>query len=385
MRPDGSREIQQQPSTIMSTEKNLTQRVVHDARIPVVPDAGREPQVARLKVSENVLSAVGNTPLVRLKRMFTDLPFQLYAKLESLNPGGSMKDRPALQIIRDGIEQGRIVPGHTVVVESSSGNMGIGLAQVCAYYGVRFICVIDPKTTGQNRRVLEIYGAEINLVKEPDPVSGEYLQARINRVRSLLDSFPSSFWPNQYANLLNPLSHHQTMNEILAALDGKLDYLFCATSTCGTLRGCAEYVREHGLTTKIYAVDAQGSVIFGGQEKKKRLIPGHGAAIRPSLFSDQLADRCFHVTDIDCVRACRRLVRYESILAGGSSGAVLTAVEQARHDIPAGANCVAILPDRGERYLDTVYSDEWVLANLGRIPHLDQPSEEAQVCMTATF
>jgi cysteine synthase A len=338
-----------------------------------------------LKVSENVLSVVGNTPLVRLKRMFADMPFQLYAKLESLNPGGSMKDRPALWIIRDGIERGLIMPGRTVVVESSSGNMGIGLAQVCAYYGVRFICVIDPKTTEQNRRVLEIYGAEINQVAEPDPVSGEYLQARINRVNSLLADFPSSFWPNQYANLLNPRAHHETMSEILAALDGQLDYLFCATSTCGTLRGCAEYVRAHGLATKIYAVDALGSMIFGGQEKKKRLIPGHGAAIRPGLFHDQLADRCFHVTDIDCVRACRRLVRSESILAGGSSGAVLTAVAQARHEITAGANCVAILPDRGERYLDTIYSDEWVRTNLGYSLSIDQPSEEAQVCMTATF
>jgi 2,3-diaminopropionate biosynthesis protein SbnA len=369
----------------MSTEKNLTHHAVREARVHVGPGGRRELQAGRLKVSENVLSAVGNTPLVRLKRMFGDLPFQLYGKLESLNPGGSMKDRPALWIIKDGIERGLIVPGRTVVVESSSGNMGIGLAQVCAYYGVRFICVIDPKTTKQNRRVLEIYGAEINLVEEPDPISGEYLQARINRVNSLLLGFPSSFWPNQYANLLNPRAHHQTMSEILDALDGKLDYLFCATSTCGTLRGCAEYVREHELATKIYAVDARGSMIFGGQEKTKRFIPGHGAAIRPDLFRDQLADRCFHVTDIDCVRACRRLVRSESILAGGSSGAVLTAVAQVRHEIPAGATCVAILPDRGERYIDTIYSDEWVQTNLGYILHLDQPGEESQVCLTATF
>lgn len=332
---------------------------------------------------ENVLSAVGNTPLVRLKRLYGDIDFQLYAKLESLNPGGSMKDRPALWIISDGINSGRIVPGRTVVVESSSGNMGIGLAQVCSYYGVRFVCVIDPKTTAQNRLLLEIYGAEINVVEEPDPISGEYLQARINRVNSLLLNFPDAFWPNQYANPLNPRAHQQTMSEIVAALGGRLDYLFCATSTCGTLRGCAEYVREHGLPTKIFAVDAQGSMIFGGQEKKKRYIPGHGAAIRPELFHEELADRCFHVADIDCVLTCRNLVRYESILAGGSSGAVLSAVEQARHDIPDGSVCVAILPDRGERYLDTIYSDDWVRTHLGHVLHLGRPREEEQACLTA--
>jgi 2,3-diaminopropionate biosynthesis protein SbnA len=371
----------------MSMEERLTQRAAPTARTYFASGEWPARQFGRSQVTENVLSAVGNTPLVRLKRVFGDIPFRLYAKLESLNPGGSMKDRPALWIIRDGIERGLIRPGHTVVVESSSGNMGIGLAQVCSYYGLRFICVIDPKTTPQNRRLLEIYGAEINMVEEPDPATGEYLQARLGRVQSLLLSFPSTFWPNQYANLLNPRAHHQTMGEVLYALDGKLDYLFCATSTCGTLRGCAEYVREQGLPTRIYAVDALGSVIFGGQEKKKRLIPGHGAAVRPDLFDERLADRCVHVTDIDCVAGCRRLVKYESILAGGSSGAVLSAIDLVRHEIPADSNVVAILPDRGERYLDTIYSDEWVESHLGPIPSLVHPAEaeEAQACLTVTF
>lgn len=352
----------------MSTESILTQPAAPATGTCAEPSARTVRPGGRAEASENVLSAIGNTPLVRLHRIFGELPFRLYAKLESLNPGGSTKDRPALWIIRDGIERGLIHPGRTVVVESSSGNMGIGLAQVCSYFGLRFVCVIDPKTTEQNRRMLTAYGAEIDCVEEPDPVSGEYLQARISRVRSLLLSYPDVFWPNQYTNLLNPQSHRQTMVEIIRALGGKLDYLFCATSTCGTLRGCSEFVRENGLPTKLYAVDALGSVIFGGQEKKKRLIPGHGAAVRPDLFNEGLADRCVHVTDIDCVVGCRRLVKYESILAGGSSGAVLSAIDQVRHEIPAGANCVAILPDRGERYLDTIYSDEWVERNFGALP-----------------
>jgi cysteine synthase A len=327
---------------------------------------------------DSILSAIGNTPLVKLERVFDDLQFNLYAKLEGFNPGGSSKDRPAIKIIRRAIELGAIVPGETVVIESSSGNMGIGLAQACSYYGVRFICVVDRKTTMQNIRLLEAYGAEVELVSEPDPVTGEYLQARIDRVKNLLFSIPGSFWPNQYANLDNPHAHHQTMREIATQLDNKVDYLFCATSTCGTLRGCTEYIRDHRLNTKTYGVDAVGSVIFGGQKKTKRLIPGHGAAVRPSLFQTTIADDCIHVTDIDCVVHCHQLVRREAILAGGSSGAVIAAVGRVKDLIPDGANCVAILADRGERYLDTIYSDAWVTEYFGDIAEQWQESMEVE-------
>ncbi len=327
---------------------------------------------------DSILSAIGNTPLVKLERVFDDLQFNLYAKLEGFNPGGSSKDRPAIKIIRRAIELGAIVPGETVVIESSSGNMGIGLAQACSYYGVRFICVVDRKTTMQNIRLLEAYGAEVELVSEPDPVTGEYLQARIDRVKNLLFSIPGSFWPNQYANLDNPHAHHQTMREIATQLNNQIDYLFCATSTCGTIRGCTEYIRDHRLNTKTYGVDAVGSVIFGGQKKTKRLIPGHGAAVRPSLFQTTIADDCIHVTDIDCVVYCHQLVRREAILAGGSSGAVIAAVGRVKDLIPEGANCVAILADRGERYLDTIYSNAWVTEHFGDIAYQWQEPMEVE-------
>jgi 2,3-diaminopropionate biosynthesis protein SbnA len=323
-------------------------------------------------VRNGILSAIGNTPLVRLGRVFHDERFRLYAKLEALNPGGSMKDRPAISIITQGLESGAIT-SDSVVIESSSGNMGIGLAQVCCSLGLRFICVIDPKTTMQNIRILEAYGAEIDLVSEPDPDTGEFLQARIDRVKFLVGSIENSFWPNQYANEYNPIAHYQTMDEIVTALDGQLDYFFCATSTCGTLRGCAEYVRSHGLKTQIIAVDAVGSVIFGGCGKK-RLIPGHGASVRSGLFKSGLADDCIHVTDLDCVIGCRRLAKAEAILAGGSSGAVIMAVNRARAHIEKGATCAAILADRGERYLDTIYCDAWVKEHFGDVAHLWQDS-----------
>ena len=325
-------------------------------------------------MNTGVLSAIGNTPLVELTRIFGDRRFRLYAKLEALNPGGSMKDRPALQILSDGMRSGRISPD-TIVIESSSGNMGIGLAQACSILGLKFICVVDPKTTSQNIRLLEAYGAQVDQVTEPDPTTGEYLQARLNRVRELLSSTRNGFWPNQYANQQNAIAHHQTMHEIVTALGGAVDFLFCATSTCGTLRGCAEYVREHALTTKIVAVDAVGSVIFGGQ-RAKRLVPGHGAAVRPELYQPDLADQCVHVTDLDCITGCRRLARLEAILAGGSSGAVLMAIDHLRPALPQNSVCVAILADRGERYLDTIYSDEWVKKHFGQVSHLWEDARE---------
>jgi len=328
-------------------------------------------------MNESILSTIGHTPLVRLTRVLADCPFQLFAKLEGFNPGGSAKDRPALHILQEAMRTGAIKPW-TVVIESSSGNLGIGLAQACRYLGLRFICVVDPKTTEQNIRILRAYGAEIDMVLKPHPVTGEFLQARIDRIQTLLQTIGDSFWTNQYANLSNARAHYSTtMEEIATELDGRIDCLFVSTSTCGTLRGCAEYVRDHHLDTKIFAVDARGSVIFGGQPAK-RLLPGHGAGRRPELYRADLADECLWVTDLECIVGCRRLVHSEAILAGGSSGGVLMAVEQVKEHIPADATCVVIFHDRGERYLDTVYSDEWVAEHFGDVAYLWQSQEQNQ-------
>lgn len=316
----------------------------------------------RTAAEPGILSAVGHTPLVWLARMYEGAAFTLYAKMESSNPGGSVKDRPALHIIRRAIEDGRIRRG-TTVVESSSGNMGVGLAQACQYYGIRFICVVDPKTTAPNVRLIRAYGAEVDVVATPGP-DGEYLSGRLARVRELLDCIPEGYWPNQYANHDNAAAHHDTMSEIVAQVGGPVDYLFCSTSTCGTLRGCAEYIRASRLATRVIAVDAVGSVIFGGP-KGTRLIPGHGAAVVPQLFQEGLADELIQVDDQDCIVGCRRLARREAILAGGSSGGVMTAVARMKDRIRRGANCVAICADRGERYLDTIYCDQWVATHFG--------------------
>jgi cysteine synthase A len=289
-----------------------------------------------------------------------------------------------LNILKAAMAEGKIGP-ETVIIESSSGNLGIGLAQICCYYGLRFICVIDPKATPQNIQLINAYNAEIDLVSEPDPVTGEFLQARIDRVKDIRRKIKNSFWPNQYANPANAEAHyHTTMPEIVKALNGKFDYLFCAVSTCGTVRGCSEYARDHKIKAKIVAVDGVGSVIFGGKPGK-RLIPGHGASRRPELFMPEMADEFIQVTDLDCVVGCRRLLRKEAILAGGSSGGVLAAIDKFKHRIQPGAVCVAILHDRGERYLDTIYSDDWVAEHFGDVsPYwsdaVDEESQPSMVC-----
>lgn len=314
-----------------------------------------------------VLSAVGNTPLVRLERVFPGVPFQLYGKLESLNPGGSIKDRPAIEILEQAMISGE-VGKDSVIVESSSGNMGIGLAQACAVFGLRLICVVDAKASKQNLAILEAYGAQIDYVAEPDPATGEFLQARLNRVRELVAEIPGAFWPNQYANERNSGSHYRTtMHEVATALDGKVDFVFCATSTCGTVRGCGEYVRDRKMPTRVIAVDAKGSLIFSDQ-KSKRMFPGMGAGLRPPLCDVALIDDFILASDLECVSGCRQLVRREGILTGASSGGLIAAVSRFRDKIPAGSNAVVILPDRGERYLDTVYSDDWVREHLGDVP-----------------
>ena len=318
---------------------------------------------------DSILSIVGSTPVVPLRRLFVDAGFTVFAKLEMLNPGGSIKDRPARVIVEQAMQEGRIGP-HSVVVESSSGNMGIGLAQVCAFHGIRLICVVDVKTTAQNIQVLRAYGAEIECVSGPDPVTGELLQARLNRVQQLLREIPGAFWPNQYVNRGNPASHYLgTMRELAGQLDGRIDFLFIATSTCGTLTGCATYLREQGMKTRVIAVDSVGSLIFS-DVKSPRLVPGLGAAMKPPLLDRSLVERCVHVSDLECVVGCRRLVASEAILAGGSSGAVVMAVEKLRREIPAGAVCAVILADRGERYLDTLYSESWVRSHFGDVEHL---------------
>ena len=321
------------------------------------------------KLAGGILGAIGGTPLVRLENIFESSHFDCFAKLEGLNPGGSSKDRASVAIVERALQTGEINSG-TLVIEASSGNTGIGLAQVCAYHGLRFRCLIDPKVTQQNVDILAAYGAEIEMIELPDPETGEFLPAKLKRIDEILEKVENSFWVNQYENRENSDAHYRsTIKEILRDLDGNmLDYLFIATATCGTIRGCLDYLVDHGYPTKVVAVDALGSRIFSNS-KHNRLVPGLGSAICPKLTPTEGVYKILHVNDIDCVAGCRRLARTEAILAGGSSGGVISALDRMSNEIPEGSTVVVLLPDRGERYLDTIYSDEWVRENLGDIAH----------------
>ncbi|WP_412543796.1 2,3-diaminopropionate biosynthesis protein SbnA [Longispora sp. K20-0274] len=327
---------------------------------------------------KGVLSTIGNTPLVELVHLFPDFPARVFAKLERFNPGGSIKDRSALSMLLERIHSGDLVPGRSVVIESSSGNLAIGIAQICGYYGIDFVCVVDAKTTEQNVAILRAFGASIELVTERDAETGEYLPARLRRVAELVASTPNAYCPNQYANPLNPLAHEGTMREIVEALDGPVDYLFSAASTFGTALGASRFARRSGLSTRIVAVDAVGSLLFG-TVPGQRLIPGHGASIRPALLDPSAADDVVHVTDLECVVACRTLTIREAILGGGSSGATVAALGKMRDTIPEGSNVVMIFPDGGDRYLDTIYSDSWVNRHFGEVSHLWKENSSTKV------
>lgn len=315
-------------------------------------------------MKDSWLSQIGGTPLVRLSRLFPEeRGIRVFAKLELMNPTGSAKDRPALRILQRAWEDGRIGPG-SVVIESSSGNMAISMAAICRLLGMSFVCVIDPRTAKQNIGIMKAYGARVSYVSEPDPATGEYLPARLVRVRELLDSTPRSYWPNQYGNPDNRAAHRDgTMSEIADQL-GAVDYVFGGVSTCGTMRGCSDYIRANELPTKIVAVDAAGSVILGG-DKGPRIFPGLGAGIVPPFAEERFMDRSVYVSDRLMALACRELAAAEAILAGPSSGAVITAVRSMFGELPDGSVCVAILHDRGDRYMDTVFNDEWMAAAFG--------------------
>lgn len=194
----------------------------------------------------SISNLIGHTPLVRMDHLFDGLPFEVYGKLEKLNPGGSIKDRAAQSMIERAIRRGEIVPGRTTVIESSSGNLGIAVAILCQEHGLNFICVTDAKATPTNIRLIEAFGATVEVIEEPHPESGEFLPMRLKRVRELLSEIPDAWWPNQYGNPDNPAAHERTVREIIEAIP-RVDTIVCATGSCGTLRGCHEALRKLSL------------------------------------------------------------------------------------------------------------------------------------------
>ena len=315
-------------------------------------------------VVAGISGAVGGTPLVRLENLFPDSGIEILAKLESVNPGGSTKDRPALAMVRDAIATGRLAAGGTVV-ESSSGNLGVALARVCSTYSVRFICVVDSRTNATTVATIRALGGEIDMVSEPDPATGDLLTARFRRVEALLEEIPGAVNLFQYGNPANPGAHAAgTMREIAEATDHRVDVLMAAVSTTGTIAGCTAYIHEHKMATRTIAVDAVGSVLFGGTAAP-RPLPGLGAGVVTDISRTVDPDRVVRVDGLDCVVGARLLARREGILAGASTGGIVHALGTLIPELSPGTQVVFIVHDGGVPYLGTVYDDAWVQQTLG--------------------
>jgi 2,3-diaminopropionate biosynthesis protein SbnA len=309
-------------------------------------------------IGTSIIDCIGSTPLVQLARLYDNTRAEVFAKLEMLNPAGSIKDRPARYIVERGLADGTIAPG-AHVIESSSGNLAIALAMVCRIKGLRFTAVVDPKISPANLRILQCYGAGIERVTQKDSQGG-YLETRIARIRQMLADQPGSVWINQYGNPLNWESHfHGEGEEIAQALDHPADVLVLGVSTSGTILGIARRLRRDWPGLKVVAVDALGSVLFGGTPGAREL-PGIGASRVPELLCRDDIDEVIHIDDYDAAMGCRRLLEREGIFAGGSSGAVVVAIERLLARASRPLRIVTLLPDRGERYLESVYDDDWL-------------------------
>ena len=324
-------------------------------------------------VCNSIIESIGNTPLVQLRRLFGRADAEVFAKLELLNPAGSVKDRPARYIVEKGLAEGTIGP-HCHIIESSSGNLAIALAMICGLKGLRFTAVVDPKISPTNLKILRCYGAGIEQVTAKDSQGG-YLETRIERVRQMLREQRDAIWINQYANPLNWESHYYgEAAEILAQLAQPADVLVLGVSTSGTVHGIARRLRKAWPSMRVVGVDAVGSVLFG-QPSQARELPGIGASRVPELLCRDEINEVIHIDDYTAATACRRLLAREGIFAGGSSGAVVAAIEQVLHATPVSNRPLRILtlfPDRGERYLDTVYDDAWLARIAARraVPNL---------------
>ncbi|WP_274911273.1 2,3-diaminopropionate biosynthesis protein SbnA [Streptomyces sp. WZ-12] len=286
----------------------------------------------------------------------------LFLKCEGFNFAGSIKLKAATEMVAAAEWSGLLKPG-SILVESSSGNLGVALSIIAASKGYGFVCVTDARCNLSARRFMEAMGGQVHIIAEP-AASGGLLGARIAHVQALCASDDRYIWLNQYTNADNWRAHYRTTAPTIARHFPRLDVLFIGAGTTGTLMGCARYFRELHRQVKIVAVDSVGSVTFGG-EPGRRMIPGLGTSVRPALLDESFVDDVIRVEEADTVRACHRLAR-RGFLFGGSTGTVVSGAQEwlARQSDP-DLTAVAIAPDLGERYLDTIYQTNWLHALYG--------------------
>jgi N-(2-amino-2-carboxyethyl)-L-glutamate synthase len=295
--------------------------------------------------------------------LFVDLRqlygWPLYLKCEAFNFAGSVKLKAAASMI-DAAERSGTLGPDSVLVESSSGNLGLALSMIAAAKGYRFICVVDARTNLTTRQAIESLGGEVHVITEASGPGG-FLGARLDHVRALCSGDERVLWLNQHANANNWMAHYRTTAPAIEKQFPGLDLLFVGAGTTGTLMGCARYFKDRpGSQVTIVGVDSVGSVTFGGPPGA-RMIPGLGAGVRPALFDESYVDDMVLVPEIDTIRTCHQLAR-SGFLFGGSTGTVVNGAVRwlAEHRPGEDVTAVAISPDLGDRYLDTIYQSNWV-------------------------
>ena len=321
------------------------------------------------------VAQIGNTPIQRVRLLISGKSRNVYLKLEGDNPGGSIKDRTALSLLRSLENTGQLSTSGRLV-ESSSGNLAIGLAMLARDRGYRFTAVVDPKVTAENMRRLRDLGAGTMMVETPDETGG-YLLTRLARIREMLADDPGLLWTNQYTNPANPEAHYSgTAPEIFRQMERRVDVVFVAVSTGGTLAGIGRYFREASPNTRIIAVDAWGSVALGGSPGVRKLT-GMGCSRRSEFVDAGLYDELLYVGDCEAFAFCRAMDAATGIKVGGSSGACLAACARYLQSHEKVERAVCICADRGEHYASCIYSNSWLAQNgleIGR-QHLGSVSE----------
>ena len=298
------------------------------------------------KAHADITELIGGTPLVRLNRLTKPGSATIYAKVESFNPGGSIKDRICLNMINEAERLGKLKPGGTIV-EPTSGNTGIGLALVAAVRGYKLILVMPESMSMERASLLSSYGAQLVLT-----AAWEGMKGSIKEAESIVAQNPSYYMPDQFSNPANPAMHRKTTGpEIVEALDGRVDAFVAAVGTGGTITGCGEVIRERNPAAKIVAVEPAGSPVLSGGDPGPHKIQGIGAGFVPKVLNRTLLDRVITVTDDEAYQTAKLLAKKEGLLVGISAGANVFAAQKVAEELGPGKNVVTILCDTGERYI----------------------------------
>jgi len=301
-----------------------------------------------MRRAESVLDLIGSTPVVRLRRLPQRGDATIWAKLESFNPGGSVKDRICLSMIEAGEKEGKIRQG-TTIVEPTSGNTGIGLAMVCAVKAYRLILTMPETMTMERRALLAAYGAELEITP-----GNEGMRGAIRRAEEIVAKNANFFMPHQFANPANPQIHRETTaREILSQIRGKIDAFVGGVGTGGTITGVGEILKKKMKEVKIVAVEPARSPVLSGGSPGPHKIQGIGAGFIPEVLNTSIIDRIITVQDEEAAETSRRLAKEEGLLVGISSGAAAFGALQVAKELGKGKTVIVVLPDTGERYLST--------------------------------